>query len=192
LDGVVVGPTLSKPLIKPWNGGYILVSGGTHGHKLLFDALSETNIKNIVLQTGAVNPTPYMKKHPEWKVIAFTKEFHELLAGAELVVSHFGSTVLDAVVYGKPVVLVLNPALTRSVGIEDAEHLANKVNAVLVSEINMKTILQSIDEARKRKIPALPNGAKNLANIIVKICQGSRRVELANHLCAHNASIPIQ
>lgn len=182
LDGVVVGPILSKPLVKPWNGGYVLVSGGTHGHKLLFDALSETNIKNIVLQTGEVNPAPYMKKHPEWKVIAFTKEFHELLAGAELVVSHFGSTVLDAVVYGKPVVLVLNPELTRTVGIEDAEHLANKVNAVLVSEINVKTILESIDEARKRKIPALPNGAKNLANIIVKICKGSGKFELTSYL----------
>jgi len=191
LNGVVVGPTLSQPHIKPWNGGYIVVSGGTHGHKLLFDALSESKLKNVVLQTGKVNPTPYMKKHPEWRVTAFTENFHELLAGAELVVSHFGSTVLDAVVYGKPVVLVLNPELTRTVGIEDAKYLANKANAVLVSEINLETLLEAINEARKRKVPTLPNGAENLANIIIKLSQDSRKVKLANYLC-DNTSIPVQ
>ena len=180
LDGVVVGPILFQPQIKPWNGGYILVSGGTHGHKLLFDALSESKIENVVLQTGEVNPTPYMKKHPEWRVIAFAENFYELLAGAELVVSHFGSTVLNAVVYGKPVVLVLNPELTRTVGIEDAEILAKKVNAVLVSEVNLETLLEAINEARKKKVSTLPNGAENLANIIIKLFQGCRKVELAN------------
>jgi len=190
LDGVVVGPTLSPPQNKPWNGGYILVSGGTHGHKLLFDALSESKMKNVVLQTGEVNPTPYVKKHPEWKVVAFAENFHELLAGAELVVSHFGSTVLDAVVYGKPVVLVLNPELTRTVGIEDAEHLAKKVNAVLVSEINLDTLLEAINKAKKRKVPTLPNGAENLANIIIKLSQDRRKVEVANYLC-DNTSIPV-
>lgn len=180
LNGVVVGPTLSQPEIKPWNGGYILVSGGTHGHKLLFDALSESKLKNVVLQTGELNPILYMKKHPEWKVIDFTEKFHELLAGAELVVSHFGSTVLNAVVYGKPVVLVLNPELTRTVGIEDAEYLAKKANAVLVSEISLENLLEAINEARRRKVPILPNGAENLANMIVKLSQESRKVELAN------------
>ena len=190
LKGVVVGPTLSQPQVKPWNGGYILVSGGTHGHKLLFDTLSESKLKNIVLQTGEINPTPYMKKHPEWKVVAFTERFHELLAGAELVVSHFGSTVLDAVVYEKPVVLVLNPEWTRTVGIEDAKHLAKKANAVLVSEINLETLLEAINEARKRKVPTLPNGAENLANIIIKLSQDGRKVKLANYLC-DNTSIPV-
>lgn len=176
LKGVVVGPTLSKPQVKPWNGGYILVSGGTHGHRLLFDTLSESDLKNIVLQTGEIDPAPYIKKHPDWKVIRFTKRFHELVAGAELVVAHFGSTVLDAVVYKKPVVLVLNPELTRTVGIEDAKYLAKKANAVLVSEINLEALLEAIKEARKRKVPTLPNGAENLANLIIKLSQGVRKL----------------
>lgn len=180
LNGVVVGPTLSQPQIKPWNGGYILVSGGTHGHKLLFDALSESKLKNVVLQTGEVDPAPYVKKHPEWKVVTFTEKFHELLAGAELVVSHFGSTVLNAVVYRKPVVLVLNPELTRTVGIEDAEYLAKKTSAVLVSEVNLDTLLEAINEARKREVPILPNGAENLAKIIIKLSQGCGKAKLAN------------
>ncbi|MFQ5999347.1 MAG: glycosyltransferase [Candidatus Bathyarchaeia archaeon] len=172
LKGVVVGPTLCKAEVKSWNGGYILVSGGTYGHKLLFDTLSESNLKNVLLQTGMVNPTPYIKKHPEWKVITFTERFHELLAGAELVVSHFGGTVLDAAVYKKPVVLAPNPEWTRTAGIKDAEYLARKINAVLVSEINLENILDAIKEAKKRKVPTLPDGAENLANMIMQLLKG--------------------
>jgi len=171
LKGVVVGPTLCKPEVEPWNGGYILVSGGTYGHKLLFDALSESNLKNVVLQTGRVNPTPYIRKHPEWRVITFTEKFHELLAGAELVVAHFGGTVLDAVIYKKPVVMAPNPEWTRTAGIEDAEYLARKINAVLVSEINLETLLYAMDEARKRRVPVLQDGAEKLANILMKLLE---------------------
>jgi len=175
LDGVVVGPLLPKLEVEPWNGGYVLVTGGTYGHRLLFDTLAESNLHNIVLQTGRVDPEPYIKKHPEWKVITLTEKFHELLAGAELVVTHLGSTILEAVVYGKPVVLVPNPEWTRTAGIEDAEYLAKKVNAVLISEINLETLLDAIHEANKRRVPSLPNGAVNLANIILKLCLAQAR-----------------
>jgi len=171
LKGVVVGPTLCKPEIKSWNGGYILVSGGTYGHRLLFDALSESTLSNVVLQTGRVDTTPYIKRHPEWKVITFTERFHELLAGAELVVTHFGGTVLDAAIYGKPAVLAPNPEWTRTAGIKDAEYLARKINAVLVSEIDLEILLDAIKEARRRKVPTLPDGAENLANKIMKLLE---------------------
>jgi UDP-N-acetylglucosamine--N-acetylmuramyl-(pentapeptide) pyrophosphoryl-undecaprenol N-acetylglucosamine transferase len=169
LKGVVVGPTLCKPEIKPWNGGYILVSGGTYGHMLLFDALSQSKLSNVVLQTGRVDPKPYMRRHPEWKVIRFTEKFHELLAGAELVVTHFGGTVLDAAVYKKPAVLVPNPEWTRTAGIKDAEYLARKINAVLVSEIDLESLLDAIDEARKRKVPTFPDGTEVLANMLMRL-----------------------
>ncbi len=170
LKGVVVGPMIPKPEIKPWNGGYILVTGGTYGHRLLFDALAESSLRNVVLQTGPVDPTRYVEKHPDWKVMNFTEKFYEFLAGAELVVSHFGFTALEAaLVYGKPVVLVVNPEWTRTVGVEDAKYLARKINAVLVSDIKLENLLDAIDEARKRRVPTLPNGAENLANMIIKL-----------------------
>jgi UDP-N-acetylglucosamine:LPS N-acetylglucosamine transferase len=169
LNGVVVGPILPKPVIEPRNKGYILVTGGTYGHKPLFDALMESNLHNVVLQTGKVDPMPYTEKHPEWKVITVTDSFHELVAGAELVVTHLGLTVLEAVIYKKPVVLVPNPEWTRTAGVEDAKHLARKINAVLVSKINLETLLDAIDEARERRVPALPDGAENLANMIMKL-----------------------
>lgn len=169
LKGVVVGPLLHKPEVKPWNGRYILVTGGTHGHRLLFDALAETNLQNVVLQTGKVDPTPYAEKHPEWKVLAITEKFHELVAGAEVVVTHLGSTIIEAVVYGKPIVLVPNPEWTRTAGPEDAKYLAKRVNAALISEIKPENLVAAIDVARKGKVPSLPDGAENLTNIIVEL-----------------------
>lgn len=169
LKGVVVGPVLPKPEFKPWNGGYILVTGGTYGHRLLFDTLAESNLHNVVLQTGRISPEPYKKKHPEWKVIASTDRFHELLAGAELVVTHFGMTLFESAIYKKPVVLVPNPEWTRTAGMEDARYFAKKINAVLVSEIKTEILLDSINEAKKRRPPELLNGAQNLANEIIKL-----------------------
>ncbi len=170
LKGVVVGPILPNPEFRTDNRGYLLVTGGTYGHRLLFDALAESNLHNIVLQTGPVDPTPYIKKHPEWKVIGVTERFHELLAGAELVVTHFGVTMLEAaVVYKKPVVVVPNPEWTRGAAQKDAEYLAKKTNGVLVSKIRLETLLEAIDEAKKRKPPTLPNGAENLAKIIIEL-----------------------
>jgi len=171
LDGVVVGPLFPKPEVEPWNGGYVLVTGGTYGHRLLFDTLAESNLHNIVLQTGRVDPEPYIKKHPEWKVITLTERFHELLAGAKLVITHFGSTVLEAAVYGKPVVLVPNPEWTRTAGVEDAKYLTKKVNAVLLLELNVKTLLDAIDEAMGRRVPTLPDGAERLAILILQLCE---------------------
>lgn len=74
-----------------------------------------------------------------------------------------------AVVYKKPVVLVPNPEWTRTVGTEDAEYLAGKINAVFVSEI--ESLLNAIKEARKRRVPTLPDGAENLANMIIELAQ---------------------
>ncbi|MDH5794486.1 MAG: polysaccharide biosynthesis protein [Candidatus Bathyarchaeota archaeon] len=168
-DGLVVGPLLPRPEIEPWDGGYILVTGGTYGHRLLFDAMKESDITNVVLQTGRIDPQPYKDAHPEWKILTLTEEFHELLAGAEVVVTHFGSTVLDAIVYRKPVVLVPNPEWTRTAGIEDAEYLAQKTNATPVTEITVRNLLDAIESARKRDVPKLPSGAGNLASRIAEL-----------------------
>jgi len=167
--GVVVGPLLPKPQVEPRKGRYILVTGGTYGHRALFDAVSESSLAEVVLQTGKVSPDKYMRRHPEWKVIQYSTKFHELVAGAEVVVTHFGSTILEALVYRKPIVVVPNPEWTRTAGVEDAKYLAKKVNAVLVSEISPNKLLAAIEEARGRELPVFPDGAQRLADIILKL-----------------------
>jgi len=169
LKGTVVGPLIPKPETKPRNEGYILVTGGTEGHRLLFDVIAKSNLENIVMQTGKVNPEPYRKMHPEWRVLTYSTKFYELIASADIVVTHFGSTVLEALVYRKPIVIVPNPEWTRTAGVEDAKYLAKKVNAVMVSEITLENVLDAIEEAKRRKFPTLPDGSANLANLILKL-----------------------
>ncbi len=171
LKGTLVGPLLPKPEIKPWNGGYILVTGGSFGHKLLFDTLNSSEMENVVLQTGAVDPKPYIRRHPEWKIMQSSPMFPEILAGAEVVVTHFGSTALEALAYKKPIILVLNPEWKRSVGRMDAEIFAKKVGANFVSEINLEHLMDNIETARAQnnRVPTYGNGTKVLANMILNL-----------------------
>jgi len=167
--GVVVGPLLPEPEVKPWNGGYVLVTGGTLGHKLLFDVISESGLENVVLQTGQVDPEPYKRKHPEWRILPFSTRFYELVAGADLVVTHFGSTALEAAVYRKPMVLVLNPEWKRTVGKTDAEIFAEKVNGVLIWDVGLENLFRAIEEAKSKETPVFENGAEKLAELILML-----------------------
>jgi len=167
--GVVVGPLLPKPEVKPWSGGYILVTGGTLGHKMLFDVLAESDLENVVLQTGKVNPEPYRKKHPEWRIIQHSTRFYELVAGADVVVTHFGSTILEALVYRKPTVIVPNPEWTRTAGVEDAKYLTRKANAILVSKITLENLLSAIERSKEITLHEFPDGAQALADLILKL-----------------------
>jgi UDP-N-acetylglucosamine--N-acetylmuramyl-(pentapeptide) pyrophosphoryl-undecaprenol N-acetylglucosamine transferase len=167
LRGTVVGPLFPIPEIQTWNGGYILVTGGSLGHKLLFDVVNESDLKNVVLQTGEVDPEPYRKKHPQWKIIRSSHKFPELLAGAEIVVTHFGSTALEAVAYKKPTVIVLNPEWKRTVGKADAEIFAKKVGATFISEVNLECLGDAIERTKTMENPVLRDGAKVLAQMIL-------------------------
>jgi len=169
LKGTVVGPLLHRPEIQPWNGGYILVTGGTLGHKLLFDAVNESDLKNVVLQTGEIDPEPYRKRHPEWKIMRYSSKFPEFLAGAEIIVTHFGSTALESVVYQKPAVMVLNPEWKRTVGKTDATIFAKKLGATILSDVTLESLIKAIEKAKNNKIPVLKDGAKVLADMILNL-----------------------
>ncbi len=169
LDGVVVGPILPETGYDTWDGGYILVTGGTYGHRTLFEAVSKTDLDNVVLQTGKINPGDYEIIHPDWKVFSYSDDFLRVLAGAEVVVTHFGSTVLEAISLGKPAVIVPNPAWTRTVGVEDAMRLAEKVNALVLSDITPDKLKAAIEKAKRKKPYSFPNGAKKLASLILKL-----------------------
>jgi len=101
--------------------------------------------------------------------LTHSAKFHELVAGADVVVTHFGATILEALVYKKPTVVVPNPEWTRTAGIEDARHYVKKVNAVLISEITLRNLLNAIEEAKSREYPKLPDGASKLADLIMKL-----------------------
>ena len=172
--GEVFGPMLSRPECESYNGGYILVTGGTYGHRALFEALDATDLENVVLQAGPYYNEDYVRKHPTWKVIDYSAEFHELIAGAEVVMTHFGQTIIDAaLVYHKPTIISTNPDWTRTAGFKDATVLAEKVNGVLLNELTPEALLRTIDEARKRKPPRLESGAARLSQRIIEMAERS-------------------
>ena len=166
-EGIVVGPLFELPMYKSEDKGYILVTGGTYGHKMLFDAIAKTNLNNVVLQVGKVNPEKYRKEHPEWIIFDFDPDFQRWIAGASVVVSHLGKTVIDAALtYGKPVVIVPNPEWIHTAGLVDARILAKKLNAEVVEEIFPENISNAVDKVQKRKPPEYEDGAVKLAALI--------------------------
>lgn len=170
LKGTVTGPIFPRREFKPWNGGYILVTGGTEGHKQLFDALSDSAVHNIVLQTGKIDPGIYSKKHPEWKVFSISEKFQEILAGADIVITHQGGgTIFESILYEKPLIIVHNPDLKRTAGVEDIRILAMKANAIFLVKITTNRILHAIDEIKKYTSPKLTNGSGNFYEIVLKI-----------------------
>ena len=168
-DGQVVGPMYEKPSYEIQDRGYILVTGGTWGFKDLYDAISLTEFDNVVMQTGRVDPEPYKSVHPDWTVFDFDPDLGKWIAGAKVVISHLGKTVIDAsLTYRKPVVIAVNPEWTRTAGQDDARMLAEKTNSLLIDSLTKESIDEAISEAYKRTPPTYKNGAENLARIILE------------------------
>lgn len=169
MKGTVFGPLLPRRMIEPWSGGYILVAGGTYGYKDLFEVVSMSSLKNIVLQTGNLDGKKYIERHPEWRVISFTERFEELLAGADVVISPPGGTPIEALVYGKPVVIVCYPEWTRAASLKDARVFADKLNAPFLQSLTPLALEAAVEEAKRREIPVLRDGTKALAEAILSL-----------------------
>jgi UDP-N-acetylglucosamine--N-acetylmuramyl-(pentapeptide) pyrophosphoryl-undecaprenol N-acetylglucosamine transferase len=176
LDGVVTGPIFPKTEFEPWKGGYILVTGGTEGYKRLFDAFSESGIENIVLQTGKIDPEPYRQRHPYWKVFSLTENFQQILAGADIVVTHQGGgTIFEAIMLKKPLIIVHNPELRRTANEEDMRILVKKTNATYITDIDTKKIVEAVRKIQEQPSPRIVNGTNNVINLILKILYGFNR-----------------
>jgi UDP-N-acetylglucosamine--N-acetylmuramyl-(pentapeptide) pyrophosphoryl-undecaprenol N-acetylglucosamine transferase len=169
INGTIFGPLLPKRKLEPWDGGYILVAGGTYGYKKLFDAFMDTAYENVTLQTGGLDPTPYIEKHPKWKVISYSDTFHELLAGAKVVVCPPGGTPIEALVYKKPIVIVRYPMWTRAAGLDDTRLFAERLNAPLLSSLTPQAIEKAVEEALTRDHPNFTSGTETLVESILSL-----------------------
>ncbi len=169
LRGVVFGPLLPRPRFQPWNGGYILITGGTYGYKELFDAASNSELRRVVLQTGRVDPEPYRRRHPNWRVFDYASNFEELIAGAKVVVSPPGATPMEAAAYNKPTVVVCYPKWAKAAEPRDMEIFAQKLNAPLLKEVTPEGLMKAIEEAERRGGPRLRSGSEALSEAILEL-----------------------
>jgi UDP-N-acetylglucosamine:LPS N-acetylglucosamine transferase len=173
-SGEVFGPMLAKPELEPYDGGYILVTGGTFGHKLLFQAFDATSIEKVLLQAGGLYSPEFARRHPTWKVIDYSDRFHELIAGADVVVTHFGETIIDsALVYGKSTIISVNPDWTRTAGLEDATLMSGKVNGTLLNDFTPDAVMETIERAKKNRPPQIPSGADSLSRRILEMAESA-------------------
>lgn len=155
-------------MAEPWNGGYILIASGTYGHEELLEAASRSRLGDVILQTGGADSEKYKRRNPNWRVISTSERFYELIAGAEVVVAPPGLTPLEAVAYGKPVVIVKYPSWSRAGTIEDARLFAKKLNAPFLSILTPEALEESIDRSKRSEKPRLSDGARELANYIMR------------------------
>ena len=169
--GTVFGPLLPKRTIEPRDGGYVLITGGTYGYEELFDAAVLTGLKNVVLQTGKIDPAKYSLRKPEWRVFSYTDKFNELLAGAQVVVTPPGGTPIEAAAYGKPVVIAPYPGWTRAADKEETILFASKIDAVLLGEVTPEGLESAIETAKKRGSKSLEDGTEKLAEAILRIAK---------------------
>lgn len=169
--GVVFGPLLPRRTLEPSDSGYVLITGGTYGYEELFDAAVLTGLKNVVLQTGRIDPEEYSKKRPEWRVFAYTDRFNEMLASAQVVVTPPGGTPIEAAAYGKPVVIAPYPEWTRAADREETILFASKIDAVLLDEMTPKGLEGAIEIAKKRGPPTLKDGTNELTEAILRIAR---------------------
>lgn len=169
LKGTLTGPIFPEKRYEAKDNGYVLVTGGTEGHKQLFDAISELVLEKVIMQMGRVDPSPYKASHPNWEVITYSTDFERLIAESSIVITHQGGgTIFEAILYEKPLIIVFNPELTRTANTEDMRILAEKVNAPFLEQANANKIESLMLKVQSVKRHQLENGCIKAAEIIIR------------------------
>ncbi|MEM1641319.1 MAG: glycosyltransferase [Desulfurococcaceae archaeon] len=166
--GIVVGPVYEPPVYEPRDEGYVLVTTGTIGYKELFDSIERLKLDNVVMQTGDVDPEPYLRRNPSWKVFRYTSDIHRWIAGASIVVTQQGVTAATAsLAYGKPVIVVWNPRVVLGAPKNDVKIYAEKLEAVFIERADVEELKRALELAHK-PTRIYPNAARTIAKILVE------------------------
>jgi len=167
----LAGPIYEPPKYSSRNEGYVLVTAGTLGYRELFDAVSKLELESVVLQTGLVEPEPYRRRHPQWRVFDFDPDLERWIAGARVVITHFpGMTAATAALgYRKPVVMVASPHHRFSSPLEDGVVLARKLNAIYIPRPSPALLKAAVERAERVEPPQVENGAARASMLIAKL-----------------------
>ncbi|MCS7108510.1 MAG: polysaccharide biosynthesis protein [Sulfolobales archaeon] len=165
-NGIVVGPVYEPPIYEVRDEGYVLVTTGTLGYKELFDSVEKLGFENVVLQSGDVDPNPYISRKPSWKVFRYTSDIHRWIANASLVITQQGVTASIArLAYRKPTIIVWNPRVTLGAKKDEVMTYAEKLEIPLVDDLTtakLKYAINNVNPITKE----YPNGSKKIASMI--------------------------
>ncbi|MEM0362085.1 MAG: hypothetical protein QXK28_06470 [Sulfolobales archaeon] len=165
--GVVVGPVYEPPIYEVRDEGYVLVTTGTLGYKELFDIIERLGFEKVVLQSGDIDPQPYLRRNPSWIGFKYSSDIHRWIANASLVITQQGLTASIArLAYRKPTVIVWNPRVTLGAKKQDVRIYAEKLETPLVEDVKIKTIRDAVENV-KPLTKTYPNGSYEIANILI-------------------------
>ncbi|MEM4528885.1 MAG: glycosyltransferase [Desulfurococcaceae archaeon] len=167
--GVVVGPVYEPLIYEPRDEGYVLLTTGTLGADDLFNAALELDVDKMVIQTGDIDPTPFMQRKPKWVFFKYTEDLHKWIAGARIVITHPGITAATArLAYGKPVVIAYTKRHSKLFTKREVKAFAEKLNAVFLDEATPGKLVEALEEAEKKPSIQYTNGAVKIAEHIMK------------------------
>jgi UDP-N-acetylglucosamine:LPS N-acetylglucosamine transferase len=162
---------LLLPNVKPsTRNGKIIISPGSFGFKELYNAAVRTNLKDVMMTVGDLNPDAYSK--PGWIVIDRLIGLDEVLASAKVVVTHLGYTIWEAVNYGVPAVVVPNPKWRRS-SVSEVDRVAKFVQEkgyglyLPAEELTPERLEEAVRHAQQMSPASVDRGTEKAAQIII-------------------------
>lgn len=166
--GIVLGPVYEPPIYEVRDEGYVFVTTGTLGHKELFDAIERLGFERVVLQSGDIDPQPYLRRNPTWIGFRYSSNIHRWIANASLVITQQGLTASIArLAYKKPTVIVWNPRVTLGASKYDVRIYAEKLETPLVEEVTFAAIREALDSV-KPITKEYPNGSRKIADLLIR------------------------
>jgi len=178
-NGIYAGLVFEKPLYKPFNGGYILVTTGTIGNRELFKLLIKTRLDNLVIQSGAIKPEKIMVKNRYWKIFQFDPDIDKWIAGASLVIASPGITAINAVqAYGKPTIMVYNPDIVLGASFNEIKYVADNMGIPFIDprKISPRDFEKLVEEPSDIKIIKHRDGAQYIARYIISFMKDTTYV----------------
>lgn len=170
---VYVGLVYEKPIYKVKDGGFILVTMGTMGNRELLRLLLKTNLENVVVQTGGLDPEVVLRKKPMWRAFRFDPDIDRLIAEASVVIASPGVTTINsAVAYRKPTVMVYNPDIVLGANVDEIRSVAKLLGIPFVDPRNCspRELEDLVSNVKSSNIQHV-DGALNTALLIKSIIE---------------------
>jgi len=171
-SGIVFGPILPEKPEFNRDGGHLFVTVGTHGYIALIGSALGLADKKVILQTG-ISARNYKASIPDkWEVYEFLphETMLQYIREAYCVVTHFGTTALEAYVHKVPVVMVVNQVWKHGATRDDAEKLGEKLGFIVFkycpSTLELSNAMSRISLIKR---PVYKDGTKNLAEAIQEL-----------------------
>lgn len=170
---VYTGLVYEKPIYNVRDGGYVLVTMGTLGNRELLKILLKTNLENVVVQTGGLNPEVVLNKKPSWRAFRFDPDIDRLIAEASVVVASPGVTTINsAVAYRKPTIMVYNPDIVLGADVNEIRTTAKLLGVPFIDPRRTKP--EELEELVFNTKPSSVHhvdGALNIALLIKSIVE---------------------